>query len=443
MGQRNGTRAVASGILMLVLAGCMNGGNADDGIVSRFKAGPLGTEATGKRTEKRTGEKQESVIIATLQERRSVLPSGSSFDKVAGPVLSANARAAESELRSARLRAEAQSKNWLPTLGPNISLSSLGDLVATMVIDAVLFDNGRKKAEREFARADVEVAAVNLAIDSNDRVYTALELYLRAQQARETATHLEASLKDMRHFEWVMNERVKGGVSDMSDLHVIRHKLSKIQADLSAQNELAASAMAELNAMSVKKLNGIGGLSDIRVTRHDAQALTVLLAEAEKERSITGAKIDRAGHLPGLGATATLAKGGNVTAGLATRMDTPFGFGTKASLQAIEAEKEAAGRRVNQAQEDANRSLAKAETRLAALSRQVGESSNLSAQAKSNLDLFQTQYDAGQRQVMDVVGVYETWSVQEQSRIGLKYDMALTRLDMARELGLLADGGDI
>ena len=37
--------------------------------------------------------------------------------------------------------------------------------MATLVVDQVLFDNGRNKGEREFAIADVEVAAVNLAVD--------------------------------------------------------------------------------------------------------------------------------------------------------------------------------------------------------------------------------------------------------------------------------------
>ena len=83
------------------------------------------------------------------------------------------------------------------------------------------------------------------------------------------------------------------------------------------------------------------------------------------------------------------------------------------------------------------------EARLQALGRQVGEASGLAGQAKANLDLFQSQYDAGQRQVMDVVGVYETWVGQEEARIALKYEMAETRLEIARELGLLADGSDI
>ena len=52
-----------------------------------------------------------------------------------------------------------------------------------MVVEQVLFDNGRKKAERDYAAADVEVAAVTLAQDTNKRVLAGLELYISAQEA--------------------------------------------------------------------------------------------------------------------------------------------------------------------------------------------------------------------------------------------------------------------
>ncbi len=64
-------------------------------------------------------------------------------------------------------------------------------------------------------------------------------------------------------------------------------------------------------------------------------------------------------------------------------------------------------------------------------------------QVKNNLDLFQAQYEAGQRQVMDVVGVYETFSRQQRSRIEHTYTAARLELAIARELGLLADGDEI
>jgi adhesin transport system outer membrane protein len=109
-------------------------------------------------------------------------------------------------------------------------------------------------------------------------------------------------------------------------------------------------------------------------------------------------------------------------------------------LRAIEAATETAGRRVAQANEDANRALRKLESQIAAKTRQTGEASSLTAQAKNNLDLFQAQYKAGQRQVMDVVGVYETFARAQEAEVTLKYEAATLRIEMARILGVLADG---
>jgi adhesin transport system outer membrane protein len=373
--------------------------------------------------------------------RRSVLPSDSSFERVATSVLAANSRAAEAELRSARLRSEAASKNWLPKIGPQISLTSLGSLVANLVVDQVLFDNGRLKGEREFAIADVEVAAVGLAQDTNDRVGTALDLYLTAAEGREKSVLSERSLKDMGHFEYIMSERVRGGVSDRSDLNILRQKLAEIKADRAANAEQASTAIAELNAMSIEPLSALRGVPAFSVLSSAAQPLDVVLAEAEKTRAIAAAKIDRADQLPGLSAGGTV--GENSDFGLRVRSENLLGLGTGASLRAIEATKEAAGRKVSQANEDANRRLRKLEGQIAAKSRQAAEAAGLTAQAKENLDLFQAQYDAGQRQVIDVVSVYETYQRQQHEEVTLKYDALRLQVELARLLGVLADGDEI
>jgi len=86
----------------------------------------------------------QSPIIEGLLNRRSVLGDGT-YDQVADSVLAANTRAAEADLRAAMLRSEARATNWLPTLGPNVSLTSMGTLVTQMVVEQVLFDNGKKR----------------------------------------------------------------------------------------------------------------------------------------------------------------------------------------------------------------------------------------------------------------------------------------------------------
>ena len=98
---------------------------------------------------------------------------------------------------------------------------------------------------------------------------------------------------------------------------------------------------------------------------------------------------------------------------------------------------------VAQANEDANRSLRKLEGQIAAKSRQAGEVAALTTRAKGNLDLFQAQYDAGQRQVIDVVSVYETWQRQQTEEVTLKYDALRLLVELARVQGVLADGDAI
>jgi len=383
----------------------------------------------------------ESEIIQGLIARRSVLPAGSAYDRVATAVLAANSRSAESELRAAQLRAAAASKNWLPQIGPNISLSSLGSLVANIIVEQVIFDNGRKQGEREFAAADVEVAAVALAADTNARVRTGLELYISAVEAREKFALASASARDIGHFEWIMQQRVEGGVSDSSDLNVLRQKLLEIGASQSAAAEAAQTAIAELNAMALGDLGGVTGTSALPVNAGLAQPLSVTKSQAEMARTVAAARVERAGQLPGLVASGIV--GENSAFGLQLKNDILLGLGTGNRLQAIEAAREAAGRRLAQATEDANRSLRKLEGQIASTERQATEAAQLTAQAKKNLDLFQAQYDAGQRQVMDVVGVYETFARQQNAEVTLKYEAIRLRLAMADLLGVLADGSRI
>ena len=440
-------KSAAVFVAVSLQAGCM-GSMGDVPFVSRMNSGAgaevsaPGSSAALLQTPTKNDEtlNSESTVIQGLLARQSVLPSGSAYDQVTTAVLAANARAAETELRAARLRAEAASKNWLPTIGPRISLSSLGDIITQIVVDQVIFDNGRKKGERAFAKADVEVAAVALAEDTNDRVATGLGLYLNAAEGRETANLHAATLREMEHFEYIMSERVRGGVSDMSDLNVIRQKTAEIRASIAASREATQTALAELNAMSIAPQDNVRGLETLSISATAAQPLVVTRAHAEKERTIAQARIDRANQLPGISAQATIGEnsGAGITAG-----GTNVGFGTAASLRAIEAAKEAAGRVVAQADEDANRTLGRLQGQVAAKARQAQEARGLTTQAKANLDLFRAQYEAGRRPVMDVVGVYETFAARQTSEITLKYDALRLQVELARVQGVLADGDQI
>lgn len=201
---------ITAAALSMGLAGC---GDMPSGLPELGFLGGNAEDATdvARQTsnfEQVEGETQ-SEIITELLARDTLLQPGSQYATVADAALAASARAAESELIGAKLRAEAASKNWLPTLGPTVSLTSLGDLAAQMLIEQVLFDNGRRKAERAFAAADVEVAAVNLSIDMNARVETALSLYLTALRGAEKAALYRNASARMDGFRRIVNGRVQ------------------------------------------------------------------------------------------------------------------------------------------------------------------------------------------------------------------------------------------
>ena len=415
-----------------------------DGTVSRFLQAEPDADATPQGETKTAAPARAdatSAVISDLAARQSVLTSGSSYDQVASGVLAADARVAEAELQVAQLRAQAASKNWWPTLSPRVSLTSLGDVVADLVINQVLFDNGRKKAERDLAKADVELAAVALSESSNDRVYEGLVLYLQAEEGRAAADLYGQALKDMSHFEWVMNERVKGGVSDFSDLNVLKQRLADLRSRDSAAKEKTSRALGELNAMSATPLSGVRGLRSMGSTGQTT-SLSVLRAMVERDRQLAQAKIERAQHLPGLSVRGSVRNGGENIA-VTGASDTPLGLGTGASLQAIEATKLTADRKVTEARDIATRAIQADQREIAALKRQAAEAAGLTQQSKQNLDLFQRQYEAGTRQVMDVVGVYETFLRALEKELDLKFQAARAELDAAKRLGVLADGARI
>ncbi len=432
-------QGLIAGATALALSGCMSGlpglsgaGNTPEVTRAASSAAPQSFAQTGDN---------QSTTIAVLLDRHSVLQSGSAYARVAQSVLAGGARPAEAELQSAHLRANAADKNWLPRLGPTVSLSDMGDLVTSLLIEQVVYDNGRKKAERAFARADVEVAAVTLSIDTNDRVYTGLDLYLRAQEAREKASVSSHALGEMREFDRIMTARVRGGISDMSEQNIIRAKLAELQSNHDAEVLDARTAMAELDAMSATPLQDVTGISQIAEPAAGNLPLTVLRSVAEKDRDVAQATIDRAGLLPNVGAQVSTGQG--TRGGLIVGSDAGFGFGTGASLKAIDAAREAASRRVAQEQEDANRRMAALEQKLAALTSRAAASADVAGQARANTELFQRQFNAGTRTVMDVVGVVETLARLERDHVTLRYQIAKTQVEIARERGALANGSDI
>lgn len=429
-------RLPAALALAVLLSGCLDGlqasglqgfgkGRAPAGDMERKDFAAEGSTATN------------SDVIADLRSRRSVVPAGGSYAAVAQAVTLASSGASAAELRMARLQQEAVDKNWLPSIGPVVTLDSLGVMAAQIVAEMALIDNGRRKAERAVAAADVDVAAVVLAADANERVRQGLELYIRAEQARAQAAVAQRGVERLSALQDMVSERVGGGLSDRSEERIAVQKKAEMQATYASDMQAAARALDELAMLAGRPLAGLRGLDTLAPA--DAVPLPVLKAQGEGARAIAVARAERAGALPGLAATASVDGAGAMRSGLRLGGST-LGFGTGAKIRALDATPELVERQVAQAGQDAARRIGTAAGEISELRLRQSQGAEVLRQTMGNLDLFVEQYRAGRRSLVELVGQYDGALRLERDQAALVYEIALREVEIAALRGVLVDG---
>ena len=378
-----------------------------------------------------------SSLIADLQARQSLLPVGGAYAAVADAVIEASSGAAAAELRVARLQAQAEATNWLPQIGPTVSLTSLSGLVASLLIEQALLDNGRRKAERAFAAADVEVAAVSLSADINQRVYDGLRSYIAAARARDQAAIAETAMARLAEFDQIMGQRVDGGLSDRSEQQIVSQRAAEMRATAAGDRQAEATALAELTVLAGQDF-GIGGLVDLPVSGI-AEPLSVLKARGEATRMIAAAKVQHAGLLPGVTGSVGIDENG-FNPGIRIGTNGLLGLGTGAGLQALEATAEVADRQIAEAAQDAQRRRVALERDIGSLQSRMAQGDEVLRQTVGNLDMFTEQYKVGRRTLMELVGQFDSTARMERDQAALKYEIALKQLELARDAGALVDG---
>jgi adhesin transport system outer membrane protein len=312
-------------------------------------------------------------------------------------------------------------------------------LAAGLLLEQALFDHGRRKAERAYAAADVEVAAVTLSTDINQRIYEGLSHYIRVERARAQGALSTKAYGRMEGFAEVMRQRVSGGMSDNTEQQVIAQHLAEMQATAASDREAEISAMAELNAMSAPVLDGLRGIDRLGVRGNRSEPLSVVKARGEGERSIAESRIARAGLMPGLAANADLT-GDGLTPSLRLGGSGLLGMGTRAEFAALNATADVVARRSAEAAETAERRIVSLERQIAQLESRLAQGATVVAQTESNLSLFVEQYKLGRRNLLELVGQYDSFARLERDQAALQYEIALLEIEIARDRGLLVDG---
>ena len=440
LGRKNGSGAGGISLCTVLgasmfLVGCVGGAD----VPSRSDAQPGQASAVMVGGSLAPQGEAQSVLISDLLARRSVLPPSGPFAQVADAVLNNSSGAAAAELRVAQLRAEARAKNWLPQIGQSVNLTSLSGLAASLLVDTALFDQGRRKAEREFAVADVEVAAVGLSAAMNQRVFDGLAHYINAERARAQLAISGTAAARLAEFETTMGQRVDGGISDRSEQRVIAQAQAEMQATMAADQDAEAAAMAELQAMAGVPLAGVHGLDTVGTPQTAPEPLSVLLVRGEGSRALAQSSLERSGMMPGLSASANVGSN-SVVPGLRMTGAGLLNPGSRAALQALDATPDVVNRQTAEAAEAANRRRVALERQIATLSSRQAQGAEVVQQTKGNLALFTEQYQVGRRSLLELVGQYDAYARLERDQASLRYDIALLELELARDRGLLIDG---
>jgi outer membrane protein, adhesin transport system len=422
---------------LTLLSACMGRGIATD---QQKSFADVEQKAQAGQTAPAQGAKANSSLIADLQARRSVLPAKGPYASVANAVVAASTGAAAAELRVAQLKAEARSKNWLPSIGPSVNLTSLGGLATSLMLDQPLFDNGGRKAQREFASADVEVAAVTLSTALNQRVYEGLTDYVNAERARAQAAVSEQAASKLAGFNETMRLRVEGGISDLSEQSIINQRIAEMQATVAGDRQAEAAAMAELSALTGQPLSDLRGIDNIAAS--NAEPLSVVKARGEGARAIAQSNVQLAGMKLGISASTGLG-GDGAAPGVRLTGTGLLNPGNKSDMAALRQTADLVDRQTAEAAETANRRIVALQQQKATLLSRQAQGAEVLRQTAGNLDLFTTQYKVGRRTLLELVSQYDGYARLQRDQASLRFDIALIDLEIARDRGVLVDGAQL
>lgn len=422
----------------LILAGC-DGGMNQDPMERAFSTGPKADKAL--ETQLVHEDQTTSPLIAELAARRSVLPAGSPYERVANAILAASPGVEATELGLARLRAKVAASNRLPSFTPVITMDGLAGLAAQLLVDQPLITHGRRKAERERASAEVDLAAVNYSIRQNNRVFEGLLLYLTADQARVQGLVAKSAVERLSALHQIVTGRVEGGLSDRSEEQIVGQTVAEMQATLAGDRRTVEQALAEL--ASITKAENVGDLQGTAalIPLPQIEPLAVLSANAEGTRSLAEARISRAAALPGLSATSKISDGGTVS-GLRLG-GVQVGPGSPAVVAVANAVPELVAAQIEEVRNSAERHRIELTEKITSLRDLHARGEEVLRRTRENLQLFTDQYSVGERSLTDLTAQTAATARLERDQITLTYEIARLELELARNAGALVDGDSL
>ena len=225
----------------------------------------------------------------------------------------------------------------------------------------------------------------------------------------------------------------------VSDLNILNQKISETEAERLSGVQIRRSAFSELEATAARPLETIQGQTEIELFHADVTPYLCL--RHRLHRAVKSRPLELIVRMNAQ-AMASASVGRLILRRARLKSDRLFDL----VLQHVRA-RETLHKLLQAAKfvarETAHRRLQAYSQDLKSAERQLLEATALSKQANKKLYLVSLPVRSGTTSSHDVVGVYESYARQQRRKLDHKYKIARLKLQIARDLGLLAEGAEI
>jgi len=427
------------GALSLSLLACETTSSALDDVIPA--AGLLAT-----KSDTQTSEGFDLKVQEFYQRNRI-------YDTIARSLSEQSPLASKASLEGQKLLGEGYNQNRLPQVSPTSSVDDDGDLIGRLIVEQVIFDNGRFKAGKKLLTADESRAFSDYLIEANEDIATGIDVYLRAVRLQRLLSASEKLALKYDDLHKIAIDRVSGGVGKRSESSLFEIRKLQTHAQSASVRAELQSAKTQLQTLTgkdsfsfVPQRFNFGPSREALAQDIFETAPAILRVKADVESRLAELEQAKANRLPALSFRGSLGAGTGLGLGaddqvndarLGLSVSQPLYWGKNLNTEAILKNIEAEELRVKRAKRDAKVEMAALDQQINALDGQLPNQQTLIDLAEKRADNFKTDFRAGAATMVEAISLLETLKTLQTQYIDMEHERLSAELQFARILGVL------
>jgi|GEM_PF-3579949 len=375
------------------------------------------------------------------------------YEAIARAIITQTPSASAASLEGQKLLGRAYNQNRLPQVSPTASVEDDGDVIGRLIIEQVIFDNGRFKAGKKLFTADEARVFGDYLIETNEDIAQGINVYLRAVRLQSLLSASEKLAVKYDDLHKIALDRVSGGVGKRSEssLFEIRKLQTHAQSDTiraelkTTRAELQALTGNDNFVLTPRRFN-FGGSREALAQEIFETTPTILRTQADVDARIAELEQAKADRLPSLSFRGSLGAGTGLGLGaddqvndarLGLSVSQPLYWGKNLNTEAILKNIEAEELRVKRVKRDAKVEMASHDQQIKALETQLPNQQTLVNLAEKRAENFKTDFRAGAATMVEAISLLETLKTLQTQYIDMEHDRLNNELQFARILGIL------